>query len=260
MRIALLTVCLTLVAKPALSDPPSKYTMEDLKALAESESWNELLEHVEDVRPSERKQAWRALLEKAAAGSLDLLLAQKKDQEALLSADQHLVRFPTLKQSKPFMSKRAEAGLAVYGDCLAEAHGSLRCVDDLDTFVKADPNEGELAFRAGKVVIERGHLWNSGPRFFVRALVDPARRKAGCSDPSVVGSLLRSLGHPPDSELTKAATTIAFEYCWSELSPKLLEAFYASGGYESKNLCSGLERKGAKLSAFQQAYCKDQLR
>jgi hypothetical protein len=259
MRIALV-VSLALVGAPALGEPPTKYTMEDLKALSESESWNELLEHVEDVRPSERKQPWRTLLEKAAAGSLDLLLQQKKGQDALAAADQHLIRFPTLKQSKPFMAKRAEAGLAVYGDCLADPHGSMRCVDELETFIKPDPNQAELALLAGKVVIERGHLWNAGPRFFVRALADPAIRKAGCRDPSVVGSLLRSLGYPPDSELTKAATTIAFEYCWAELSPKILDAFYASGGYESKNLCSGLEKKGAKLTAFQQAYCKDQLR
>jgi hypothetical protein len=259
MRIAL-TIALALIAVPALGEPPTKYTMEDLKALAESESWNELLEHVEDVRPSERKQPWRGLLEKAAAGSLDLLLQQKKAQEALAAADQHLIRFPTLKQSKPFMAKRADAGLSVYGDCLADPQGSLRCVEELETFLRADPNEADLAFPAGKIVIDRGHLWNAGPRFFVRALADPARRKTGCADPSVIGSLLRSMGHPPDSDLSKAVSTIAFDYCWSELQPKLLEAFYASGGYESKNLCAGLEKKGAKLTPFQLAYCKDQLR
>src|SRR5262249_51454208 len=150
-------------------------------------------------------------------------LEQKKLDQALASADQALVRFPLLKKSKLFMAKRSDAGLAAFGECLVQDSQGFRCVDELDTFVKVDPSDSDLAFRAGKVVVEKGHLWQAAPRFFARALADPARRKPGCSDAMVADSLLRSLGQPPDYEVTKAATAIAFEYCYNELAPKLLD-------------------------------------
>ena len=52
---------------------------------------------------------------------------------------------------------------------------------------------------------------------------------------------------------------MAFEQCHDVLGKALLEAFYASSGYEARNLCAGLQKKKVKLSPFQTAFCQDQL-
>lgn len=245
-------------ATPTFAEP-QKYTMEDLKALGESQSWSELLEHVEDVRPSERKGPWKDLLDKASSGVVLQLRDQKKNAEGLATADAILGRFPTLKQSKAFMSARKEVGLGAMGECFQDQYAGQRCFEELDRFLKADPADAELAFAAGKVVVEKGRLYAGAPPYFAKAFAAPALRKTGCKDESVKDAVLRAIGNPPDYDNAKAASQIAFEQCYAELQEVLVEAFYASGGYESANLCRGFIAKKRKLSELQQAYCQDQL-
>lgn len=244
-------------AGPALADPPAtaKYTLEDLRALAESASWGELLEHAEDLRPSERKAEWKALLEKAAVGHLDALLAQKKADEALAVSDQLRARFGTLEESKAFAEKRAAAGLAAYAPCFDNAYAAGQCVDRLNAFVESEGNPPGLSRQAGKLLVERARMRAPAAPHFARAA---AADKAVCSDPSVAEAVLAAIGQPPDYDNAKAAMTLAFDTCWSVLEKPIWEAFYASGGYESRNLCTGLEKRKAKLKPFQAAYCQDQ--
>ncbi len=236
---------------------PTKYTLEDLRALAESASWAELLEHAEDVRPSERKAEWKGLLEKAAAGHVESLLAQKKPEEALAAADQVRARFGALKDSKVFAEKRGAAGLEVYGRCLDDSNGAYRCAEMLGQFVETEGNPPGLSRLAGKMLVERGRLRAQAAPFFARAA---AADKAVCSDPSLAEAVLAAIGQPPDYANAKAASALGFEHCWSTLEKALWEAFYASGGYESSNLCAGFEKRKAKLKPFQAAYCQDQKR
>lgn len=259
MRMSWMATLLAITASSAAwAEGPQKYTMEDLRALAEAQSWSELLEHAEDVRPSERKAEWRGFLEKAAAGHLDALHGQKRSAEAAGAADQLLIRFPALKQSKVFMAKRRDTGLPAFAECMRDAYGAGACVERLDVFTKVDPADGELQLAAAKIVA-RGGMWAAAAPFFARAFDDAKLRKAGCRDDALPETLRRAFGQPPDYDNTKAAAKVAFEQCFDALEPVLMEAFYASGGYDAKNLCAGLvKKKKAKLTAFQQAFCKDQ--
>lgn len=263
MRILPLVAIASLLASAtgyAQAPPATKYTLEDLKALAESGSWYELLEHAEDVRPSERQQPWKDLLEKAAVGTVGSLVEQKKNQEALAASEGILARFAALKQSKGFMAKRKDAGLAAFGECFTDAYSGNRCIDELDKFAKQDAGDAGLQFAAGKLVTDKGRFWTAAPPFFARAFEQPAQRKTGCKDESVVHSTLRALGQPADYDTAKAAATVAFDQCFDDMKDKLLAAFYASGGYESQNLCAGFAKKKLKLTPFQTAYCQDQVK
>lgn len=252
-----LVLAVNAVNAPAWAEDSQKYKMEDLKALGESQGWLELIEHAEDVRPSERKAEWKALLEKAAAGHLSNLEQQKKGWEIITTSDQLLTRFPQLAQSKVFMAKRRDAGLPAFQECFRDAYGGVQCVEQLEAFTKADPNDAELHFGAGKVVT-RGGMWAAAAPFFARAFEDAKQRKTGCKDEALHETLRRAFGQPPDYANAKAAQKVAFDQCFDDLKPVLMDAFYESGGYDAKNLCMGFTRKKVKLSAFQQAYCKDQ--
>jgi hypothetical protein len=241
---------------PAPAAAANKYTMDDLRALSQSQSWPELVEHLEDVRPSERKAEWSGFLEKATTGFLEGLAIQKKQHEAQQSADSFLTRFPALKQSKAFMQKRADVGLAALSECWNERRAG--CLDALETFTKADPNDLELAFRAGKLLVEVIHIRPPAATFFARALADKKQRAARCKDPSVLESVLEALGHPPSYDSTKAAVTVAFEDCYAEFKPQLLEGFMKAG-FAAKSYCQGFTQNKAPLTAFQAAFCKDQL-
>jgi len=236
------------------------YTMEDLSALAENEGWAEILEHIEDVQPRDRKQPWKDLLEKAAIGYLDTLASQKKKYEGLGSAESIITRFPVLKKSKAYMDKRADVGILAFEECFANSWAGPQCVEQLREFVKADPSNDELAFKAGKVVTDVGKMWQAGPPFFVGAVSDPKAKKDRCKDEDVSYSTLASFGVPPDYDTAKAAAKIAFEYCYDVMQPKLIEKLYEADGYEAQNLCTGFTKKKTKLTAFQAAFCKDQVK
>ena len=249
---------ISILGSSAGATEPAKYTMEDLRALGESQSWGELLEHVEDVRPSERKKEWKDLLDRAAIGQIDALREQKRTQEAHATAEQLMTRFGILKQSKPFMKKRGEAGLEVFAECFGNAYAGAQCIEQLEAFVGVDSKDADLAFRAGKLVVERGRMYPPATPFFARAFEDKSVRAAGCKDPSVEAAVLRSFGQPSHYDNAKAADKVAFDQCFDTLSKAVWESFYGSWGYEAVNICTGLVRKKAKLSAFQSAFCQDQ--
>jgi hypothetical protein len=242
---------------PAAVHAEKDYTMEDLSALAENEGWAEILEHIEDVKPRDRKQPWKELLEKAAIGYLDTLAAQKKKYEGLGSAEQIITRFPSLKKSKAFMDKRADVGILAFEECFSNQWAGPQCVEQLREFVKADPSNDELAFKAGKVVTDVGKMWQAGPPFFVGAVSDPKAKKERCKDEDLAYSTLASFGVPPDYDNAKAAAKIAFEHCYDALQSKLLEKLHEAEGYEAQNLCAGFTKRKTKLTAFQTAFCKD---
>lgn len=255
LGLACLLVCAA--SATAGAEESQKYKLEDLRALAESQGWAELLEHAEDVRPSERKAEWRGFLEKAAIGRLELLEQQKKSQEVLGTAEWILTRFPSLKTSKAFMAKRREAGLPAFAACMRDPYGAGQCVEQLDAFARVDLSDSELQLGAARIVA-RGGMWSAASLFFVRAFEDKKLRKTACSDEALPESVRRAFGQPPDYEQAKAAGKVAFEQCFEALQPVLMEAFFASGGYDAKNLCAGFAKTKTKLTPFQQAYCKDQ--
>lgn len=253
-------VCAAVISvAPMIASADDKYTMEDLRALAENDGWGELLEHVEDIRPRDRKKEWRSMLEKAAIGQLGILESQKKRYEGLAASEQILTRFTVLKKSKPYMKKRAEVGLIAFKECFSNRYGANRCASDLMDFIKVDPKNTDLAFSAGKVVTgDAGKLWQAGPEFFVLAMTDKKNRKRWCKDGDVGYSTLATFGGPPKYDSVKAASAIAFDHCYPQMKVKLEEKLNEeASGYTGYNLCKGLTKRKHKLSAFQSAVCKD---
>src|SRR5687768_5770635 len=85
------------------------YELADLKALEKQQSWAELVEHLGDVLPSKRDKDWEGLAERAGASWLGTFdLKKPETAEAPIDASDELIkRFPFLKQSRVFMTKRA---------------------------------------------------------------------------------------------------------------------------------------------------------
>src|SRR5450631_441781 len=73
-----------------------RYTIADLRALAQQHAWSELIDHLEDVTPSTRDAEWASLAQQAALG----VLASSTDHgpsAGLTTAHALLTRYPTLK-------------------------------------------------------------------------------------------------------------------------------------------------------------------
>jgi hypothetical protein len=74
-----------------------KYTMEDLRLLDKQESYQEILDHMNDIRPTKRTEEWTALVNRAVTKTLERQLATGDAYTALLWSEKMLDSIPALE-------------------------------------------------------------------------------------------------------------------------------------------------------------------
>jgi len=228
-----------------------KYTLEDLKALDKDAKYAEIIEHLNDVRPNQRNEEWKAIQHRAAIKTLEKQLASEDPYLTLDFADQML---DAMRDSKEFMGLRSQAVIGGINACYRDSYYGSECTEKLAAQVKQTPDDRELAFEAGKMVRLKANSAAAVP-FFLMALKG-SENKAGCADEDVLLAVTSGMGLP--EERSKPAVELGFTTCFDTLKPQLLEDFYASDGYALNNYCKSLSEK-SMLTEFQKAYCADHL-
>jgi hypothetical protein len=214
MRTALLATLLSFSASAAT------YEMTDLKALDKDQSWRELVDHLTDVLPSKRDAEWKAIAERACSGVLDP--AAIKDpptgERTLEQIDELMKRFGWLKDSKVFMSKRAEVGFKAFGWTFSNSRHSTSddpWLERLKAFVAADAVTPDIALRGAKTVTARLVAVVAFPMF------KAALAKGGkpvCKEADLQKSTLGALSEGSwKTEVNEVLTT-----CWDEMKPVIL--------------------------------------
>ena len=214
MRTALL-LCLF-----SLSASAATYELADLKALDKDQSWRELVEHLTDILPSKRDAEWKAIAERACSGVLDgsALKDPASGERTLEQIDELMKRFGWLKDSKAFMSKRAEVGFKAFGWTFSNSRhssGDDPWLERLKAFVAADAVTPDIALRGEKVVTSRLVAVVAFP------LMKTALAKGGkpvCNDGELQKSVLGALS----DGAWKAETSEVLGTCWDELKPVIL--------------------------------------
>ncbi len=248
----LVAAAVTISAAPTKAQQP--YTMDDLRAASQQESWQEILEHALDVRPSKRRGPWKQYLETAAIGHVTAVRDTGDLDRALKEAEELIVKHPLLKRSKKYMDTRARVGLEAFEQCYRDRSAGFSCSERLETFVNVDPTNDNLAFEAGKLSRLRGSDYVAA-RLFAIAF-KKASRRSGCDDAQVklaVKSVLSNARHEPTRA---AARKVAFDYCWDQLQADLLDNFLNAGTGYLTATCPDLKSRKA-LSEFQLALCED---
>ena len=214
MKTTLLCLLLSLSASAAT------YELADLKALDKDKSWRELVDHLNDIVPSKRDAEWKAIAERACTGVLDP--SELKDvassQRSLDQMDELMKRYGWLKESKPFLTRRADVGLKAMGWTYQNSRhssGEDPWMDKLKTFVAADALTPDMALRALKLVTSRLVPVVAFP------LVKPALARGGkatCKDADVLQAMLGALTEGSWKEESAEVSTT----CWEELKPLVL--------------------------------------
>ncbi len=128
--------------------------MADLQALARSGSWLELLQHAEEVRPTERDDSWKSLLVSAASHSIEADRRADRNREELAVALQaFLDRYPALRESKDLASLRASVMVDGVDKCTADNSSFEPCM----WFATAFPGDAVHGQAAGDVAVKHGH-------------------------------------------------------------------------------------------------------
>jgi hypothetical protein len=249
----------TAITRPA--SPPSettshdkRYTLADLRALAQRTSWAELVDHLEDIAPSERDAEWNALVEATALGAL-AQRANHSPAEGLAAAHTLFERYPLLKESKDFMRKRAAIGLQAFERCFEQDVSGELCAPHLKPFVRADPSDHELAFRLGKLVPARAHGFHAVPAF---AIAIDKKGDARCQDADVRRAVISGLGLAAagHEDVVAESVELASNLCFRELRQAVADAMANISPDYMKNVCPFMKSEHA-LSSFQTKLCSD---
>lgn len=246
LALALVAVC---AANAARAEEHVLYSTEDLKVLAEGrggedpssgEAWREVVEHLQDVLPSRRGAEWEKIADKAATGYVQGLLAEHKAEAALTAAEELRSKYPHLKRSKAFMSQRARAGLAGFALCYENERTPKppTCNERLLAFLDGDPNNFDLAMKAGKLVRLNQNHYFATP-FFKRALANH-KGAPECKDEDLQLAVIAGLGLPPDYTQAADARELAANLCADALAGPIAKELASSGGYFKENACAAL--------------------
>jgi hypothetical protein len=220
----------------ARADDRKPYAMADLRVLAQQQSWGELIDHLEDIPPSNRDAEWRGLAQQAGLGALSVA-GRKGPSEGLWLSEGLLGRYPVLKESRDFMSKRAELGYAAFDKCFRGRIEWLdACGERLKPFVLADPTNADLAFRVAKLLPPPAHHYYAAPAF---AVAIQKKDDPRCQDPdvrlAVVSGLGQSMSANPD--VVNASVQLASNLCWNALHTAVWEAMGGDSTDYLKNTC-----------------------
>ncbi len=204
------------------------YPVKELKALEQQGAYVELVQHMGEVAPSERDDAWKAVTERGAAGYLDTfeLKDANRAEEPLLAADDLMKRYPHLKNSKPFLAKRAEVALKAFPMTYSSSSHSRSgdaWIDRVIDFAKSDSTTPKLAERLAKdVVLNRLIPVTAFP------LVKLASERSGkevCADTALHPIFLDTLEDGSWAADVKALVGT----CWTELKGPVLAKLAAPG-------------------------------
>ena len=231
------------------------YEMADLQALDKSGSYDELVQHLSDIAPSKRDKKWSELAERATSAQLAALKVTDQDPDGPLHTAENLLKsYPQLKQSKVFMSKRAETGLQSFKfnySRYRHSSGDDEWIDKMMAFVKADDQTPDLPLRAAKLVISRLVPMCAYPFF---KMVYDKGGPATCKD----GDFQKTIVSAFEYGVWKAEITeIAQNKCWNEMKGPLVgELSKNKSEIYRRNICPVLKAKNG-LPAAQKAECEE---
>lgn len=139
-----------------LPSPASPYTLEDLEVLAAEDGHEEFFKHALDIRPSERQDAWKAMVSRMADTFSRKVLSKSEISKEEFTRIEDLFGWPTLKTDDIFRARRQTVGLRYLESCLKK---SSPCWNEVKSFWEKDKSDPDTAFK----LAELGSTYESSP-------------------------------------------------------------------------------------------------
>lgn len=238
----------------AFSAEKGAYTLADLRALEKQKGYLELVVHLTDVPPSARNQEWKIIAERGSIRLMESLPDKSCAVQCSIDALVHLI--PLLKESKPFMEKRAAFGLKSFETCYEDARSSRGfvpwCTDHANEFIQADKDNTGLALQIGQLVGRNDSPLKALP--FYQLAVAGKNSAEVCTNPKVRAALSFGLQDVPGAS-REIARTLAEGVCWDHVGTYLMGKIdeYNGKGF-APGICELAEKKGV-LTPERKAKC-----
>ncbi|HDM8140797.1 TPA: hypothetical protein P0E12_005091 [Vibrio harveyi] len=175
-----------------------RYSMEDLTALHKAQSWNELLYHANDIRPSKRDDAWQGLVADAATGAFNSYVSSGAADSAIGLGQQLLTEYAFLSQSSDFTQSFAKALVPAAQSCIK--YSMEGCVESYGQLLAELSPAGNVSFEEGTKVFQNVSKSLAIPFYAAAVKQSPEY----CADEKVSNALLYTLDRPSNSQFALA--------------------------------------------------------
>jgi hypothetical protein len=241
-------VCIAL-GSSARADDKKQYSMADLKALVEQKSYREVIQHLGDIAPSERKGEWTELAGTAAAGVVSGATRDEKLQYMMEIEGQ----YPQVLKSTKYTTVRADSAREAFDTCFDNRYAFQECRDQALKFVDADPKNAKATLGVAKSVRHGMASYGAVP-FFKRALAAAAKPATVCKDEDFQIAVVSGLGVPKDD--SRLEESIAMTYtCWEDVKGPLMKELTADSGSFHDRACDLFASKKTQLPADKEKLC-----
>lgn len=215
------------------------YPLSELTALDPTDDRAEILDRARDVAPTQRTDAWRAAVERAAIATLDQ--AEVKDvataEQALALVDAQPAKFPFLARSTDWLARRADVGVRALP--YLSQHGERGTwVHRVTAFAKQDAKTPHLAQRLAEEVVLKQLILSTAAGLYELAFERDG--VALCDNANVIKMTV-------EMAADGSAWKPALDHCWKQLAGPMTEAAAKSETRTAKlHLCEVMAAHAAE--------------
>jgi len=153
------------------------YSMADLEALEKEQSHAEFFAHALDIRPSERNDYWKTMVQNMGEGLLKSMVSKNRLEPSDFKQMEELAGWSVLRSNEFFRLKRQEVAMRWFNQCFTEdSTAGSPCWQDVLTFWEIGRQEPDLAGRLLTLLTPRLPLSVpdiENPAHRARAMVTP---------------------------------------------------------------------------------------
>jgi len=210
----------------------------DLKKMAGSQQWAEVIENIDTVSIENRNDDWRELLTSSAIA----LISDPVETNILqqLRMINRLYSYDDLKKNTEFNKVSGEALVKLFPLCLYSREDKYtECLFVTEKIVSKGMLREKDAFALGNIVRREALFERVALPYFSHAVRQMEEGSKICLTPEIRLAVMSGLGQSPDKKEAAFAREIIFGKCWSDLKATLIDNLYSKTNY-MLNACETL--------------------
>jgi hypothetical protein len=235
---------LVLAALTAQASAAPELSMADIQALDKSQSWTEILDSADRVKPSARTGDWQKIVTSAASHVVDQI--DHDSGSGLRTAEKLIAIIPSaetkygfLRTDRPYLTRKGNAIARVVAICVHDGYGCGKFIDSLADGIDRFPHG--VAHQIAALMSEDTSAGAAVHYWALAAEDDKEACQYGPLEKAVLAGLHGSSGRTADAQ--RAATA-----CYAALEISLVGALDAAkpGDPFIANACPVLKAHGTK--------------
>jgi len=216
------------VSVPRASADDHKYTLKDLKALIDQKGYQEVLQHLDDVAPSDRKQDWIDVAGQAAAAYMTE--AEATDKLGIMVSLEK--QYPALIKSAAYTKARLDAIPKAFSACYEHASGRYggeeerlkgfdKCIEMGQKFIDSEPSNAAMPLAIARATGKTSFPYKSLGLFKTALAAAGKGAAAVCKEEGITHGVINAL-HFAGGKLLEETTAVSTT-CWAVVKKPVMD-------------------------------------